>query len=126
MDRPAIANLADFRTFGCIFRGGTFDIMNGASTISPSCGIHSHRLGPTPAPQPRHRIGIPMLRWLIFLPFCLLLQDLHWTGEQEIPVEGPTQINREPLVGPALMRQDLLATLACSPIQTFPGNVPWA
>jgi hypothetical protein len=69
-----------------------------------------------------------MLRWLIFLPFCLLLQDLRWTTEEEAPALGPTQAvqSTEPLVGPALMRQDLLAGLACSPIQVYPGNMPWA
>ena len=69
-----------------------------------------------------------MLRWLIFLLLCLLLQDLHWKVEEELPSEGAVQEvrNTEPLVGPALMRQDLLAGLASTPCQVFPGNLPWA
>jgi hypothetical protein len=31
-----------------------------------------------------------MLRWLIFLPFCLFLQDLRWKGEQE-ELTGPIE-----------------------------------
>jgi hypothetical protein len=69
-----------------------------------------------------------MLRWLIFLLLCLLLQDLHWKKDEEIGGTGQVEEIRyqEHMVGPALMRQNLLASLASSPIQVFPASLPWA
>jgi Protein of unknown function (DUF1571) len=75
----------------------------------------------------KDREGIPMLRWFIFLPLCLFLQDWRWSGDQDLRTGEVSQvvINNEPLAGPALMRQELLASLASSNLQTFPGNLPW-
>ena len=48
-----------------------------------------------------------MLRWLIFLPLCLFLQDLRWTGEQDFPTEGPTQENRSQEPGEQIIEEIL-------------------
>jgi hypothetical protein len=69
-----------------------------------------------------------MLRWLIFLFLCLFLQDLHWKKDEEFGNTGPAQEvgSQVHMVGKDLMRQNLLASLATSPCQAFPGSLPWA
>ncbi len=58
--------------------------------------------------------------------FCLFIQDRRQADRDGPDGDAPTKIQREPLAGPALVRQEFLAGLAATPTLPFPANLPWA
>jgi hypothetical protein len=57
---------------------------------------------------------------------CLTLQDRrHPQRDTEEDVPDEVRVSGEKLVGPDMIRQEILAGLAAAPQQCFPANIPW-
>ena len=71
-----------------------------------------------------------MVRWLfLFLPLCLVLQDQPSGSDEPAGSDATEVIPVEPahifFKGTDLLRQEILAATAYTPIQSFPGSIPW-
>jgi Protein of unknown function (DUF1571) len=63
----------------------------------------------------------------LLLLVCLILQDRRRPDRDGTDGAGreAVRVTTEPLAGPALARQELLAGLAVATAQAFPANLPW-
>ena len=70
-----------------------------------------------------------MVRYILLLPLCLLLQDQPNASEETAGSDEPGAVAviqaQVHLKNEDLLRQDLLAGLAILSPQAFPGSLPW-